>query len=654
MAENEIGTKIGGFSLLRSRNFVFLWLAYAISAVGDHLSEMALLKTQNALSADVDITPLTARMTFMFFVPFFVLATGAGWMADKLPRRAVMVTADILRCVVLFSFAKLIGWTQGWGTWGPFVPLLIVGIFAAMFSPARQALLPTLIRSDQLVRANGLISGLGIIATMISVALSGYLADRYVPTFAFRIDAVTFLMSAVFLLLINPPQRHVEDSKKKEKNSPLKELADGFRYIRSHRHLKELLIIASLVWFCAPLVNSVIPAIVRDVYGGSYATISSYRVYLGAGFVFGAIVISVMGDALRSEIAITWGLLGISISILIFAFSVFLPFDPVVLSSIGAVGVALAGMFAVAVMASFDSLMQRTTADRYRGRVFGVKDLCTTAALLLATGMLGVPQWTRVDRWVGWILIAVALITFVAGVWTMKVRLQRGPHGPKLNYLENLNEFISKFWWGMKRIGPSTVPRTGAVIVTSNHRNAADPLLLLAGMRYRILSFMIAAEYANWPIVHYMVTAAECIPVRRGTSEIGPTRQAMRYLQGGGGMGIFIEGGIVEPGQTPKPKDGVAMLALRTGAKVIPAYISGLTYRKGVVHDLLTRHRACVRYGPEVDLSEFQHAPKNRDIIRAATRKIHEAIYALAPDGETLPAETFSVEQDNPDTESST
>ncbi len=646
MAEHSTVTKTGGFSLLRNRNFVYLWLAYAISAIGDHLSEMALLKTQHALSVDVDITPLTARMTFMFFVPFFVLAAGTGWLADKLPRRAVMVTADILRCVVLFSFARLIGWTQDWGTWGPFVPLLIVGIFAAMFSPARQALLPTLIRSDQLVRANGLISGLGIIATMISVAMSGYLADRYAPTFAFRIDAITFLLSAVFLLLIKPPQLHVEDSKKKENTSPLKELADGFRYIKSHRHLKELLIIASIVWFCGPLVNSVIPAIARDVYGGSYATISSYRIFLGAGFVVGAILISILGDALRSEIAITWGLLGISLSIFIFALSVFLPFDPSVLSSIGAVGVTLAGLFAVAVMASFDSLMQRTTADRYRGRVFGVKDLCTTGALLVATGLLGVPQWTRVDRWVGWILLAVAVISLIAGLWTMKVRLRRGPHSPKLNYLENLNEFISKFWWGLKRVGPCTVPRTGAVIVTSNHRNSIDPLVLLAGVRYRILSFMIAAEYVNWPIVHYVIAAAECIPVRRGTRETGPTKQALRFLEQGRGLGIFIEGGIVRPGETPKPKDGVAMLALRTGAKVIPAYISGVTYRESVVLGLLTRHRARVRFGPAVDLSEFQHDPKNRDTIRAATRKIHEAIYALSTDGYTLPAETSSIEQD--------
>ena len=56
---------------------------------------------------------------------------------------------------------------------------MIVGIFAALFSPARAALLPTLIKDDQLVRANAMISGLGVIATMIAVAIGGKLADLY-------------------------------------------------------------------------------------------------------------------------------------------------------------------------------------------------------------------------------------------------------------------------------------------------------------------------------------------------------------------------------------------------------------------------------------------------------------------------------------------
>ena len=67
-----------GWSLIGNRNFLLLWCAYGVSAIGDHLSEMALLKTQDALSPDVDITPLNARMAFVFFVPFFLLGSSAG------------------------------------------------------------------------------------------------------------------------------------------------------------------------------------------------------------------------------------------------------------------------------------------------------------------------------------------------------------------------------------------------------------------------------------------------------------------------------------------------------------------------------------------------------------------------------------------------
>ena len=94
--------------LLSNRNFVLLWSAYGISALGDHLSEMAILKTQDALKPDVDITPLMARMTFMLFVPFLLLAPVAGLLADRFPRRGLMVLADVARAAIMISFGVLI------------------------------------------------------------------------------------------------------------------------------------------------------------------------------------------------------------------------------------------------------------------------------------------------------------------------------------------------------------------------------------------------------------------------------------------------------------------------------------------------------------------------------------------------------------------
>jgi len=620
--------------LVCNRNFVLLWCAYAVSAMGDHLSEMAILKTQNALDSSVDVTPLNARMSFMFFLPFFVLAPFAGLLADKLPRRMLMVCADLARFALMGCFAMLIGLTQGLGSWGPFLPLALIGLFAAVFSPARSALLPTLVRPEQLVRANGLISGLGIIATMAAAKLGGFLADNYDPLVAFRIDAATFLASAVFLMVMKPPRLHETAPTLSAKRSTAAELRAGLRYARAHRHVLELLAIASLVWFCGPLVNSVIPAVVRDVYHGSYEAMSNYRAFLGAGFILGAVTVALVGDSLRSELAITWGLVGISVGIAIFGSSVFLPMRPARLALIGAVGIVLAGMFAVAVMASFNSLLQRTVADRFRGRIFGVKDLCCTGALLCATGALGLPEFARVDRWVGYILFGVSALTLCAGGVTFVVRTRRSRLGSRLAAVENLNEFIAKFWWRLQRVGRPTVPLTGPAILVANHTCSADPLFLSAAVPYRPISFMVAAEFTNLPVARQFMRLIECIPVKRDGRDTAATKQAIRQLRAGNALGIFIEGRIVPPGEHAEPRDGAAVLALKTGAVVIPVHISGASPSNGILAGLLLRHRARVRFGRPVDMTEFLNSERSRDVIRAATDKIYTAILALAPAGE--------------------
>ncbi len=622
------------WELISNRNFALLWCAYGISAMGDHLSEMAILKTQRGASLGVQVTQIDARMTFLFFVPFFLFSPVTGWLADRLPRRGLMITADLIRCVIMLFFATLIAWAGRLGEWGHVSPLLLVGIFAAMFSPARSALLPTIIRQDQLVRANGMISGLGVIATMVAIMIGGYLIDRTNnPPAVFRIDAATFFASACFLWFLRPPPQRIDQGRHRGVLDTARELAGGFRYAACHRRVLELLAIAALVWFCGPLVKCVIPAIVRDAYGyvDSYQAISTYRAFLGVGFILGALVISILGSALRSEIAITWGLFGIAFGITVFAASVFLPAAHFTRAVMGAIGVGLAGMFGIAVLASFNALLQRIVPDRYLGRVFGVNNVCTTGSLLLATGLLGLPQKTPVDQYVGYILLVVAVATFTAGWITLRVRLRRSALTTPLTLARNVNELLVKFWWRFKRVGPSTVPRVGPVIIAANHTCSADPLLLHAGVNYRTISFMVAAEFTNWPIARTFMRLIECIPVRRGTRDTSATKQAIRHLREGKAVGIFIEGRIIPPGEHVEPKDGVAMLALKTGTTVIPAHISGTVYRDSIVAGLFVRHHARVRFGRPVDLSEFVDGKPGRETVRAATQKIFAAIQSLAP-----------------------
>jgi len=590
-------------NLFRNQGFLLLWAAYGVSAMGDHISEMAVLKSMDALNSD-QITRLQAMITFMFMLPFFVFGPISGLLADRLPRRGLMIFADVIRAVIMmFCFVYLLDQCRPLGTFGSFIPLMIVGIFAALFSPARSALLPTLIREEQLVRANAMISGLGVIATMIAVAIGGKLADKFDPVVSFHVDACTFILSAILLVFMRVPS---PKSIRRHPNVGFQAFKEGVRYTIQHRRVAQLIGIAVVVWLCGATVRSTIPALVRDVYGfHTYFQITLFQARLGGGMLLGAILLTILGNALRSEIAITWSLAGVGLSIGLIALSVFLPVSQFVAYHLGGLAVILAGVFATGVMASYNALLQRIVPDRLLGRIFGIRDLCTIAGLLLATGLIGIPPWQNIDRWVGWILVFVTLIVLSSAFMSLMIRMREGPFHKVVGFWWNVNEFYCKWWFRLKREGICTVPAEGPVIVVSNHTCSIDPLLLIASIPNRILGFLVAREYAHLPIGERFIRMIECIPVKRDHEDTAATRAALRHLKAGKALGIFIEGRIPKPGEVVEPKEGAVMLALHTNAIIVPAYISGTIYDDKVSKSFFRRHNARVRFGKPIDLRKY-------------------------------------------------
>ncbi len=238
---------------------------------------------------------------------------------------------------------------------------------------------------------------------------------------------------------------------------------------------------------------------------------------------------------------------------------------------------------------------------------------------LLATG-LSWPVWA-----------GLALMVLAAG-W-LCWRILRSPHPLKLAVLEELNHWLCRIWYRLRRDGPCTVPAEGPVIVVASHTCTADPLMICAACKYRNIAFMIAREYANLRFWRFFVRAIGCIPVRRDGRDVAATKQAIRHLKSGNALGLFIEGRIPDPGEDAELKHGAALLALRSGAPVIPCHIAGTVYRKGVLAGFLARHRARVRFGPPVDLGDLA-GKAGRDTLAVATRRIAEQIHALAPNGD--------------------
>ncbi len=236
---------------------------------------------------------------------------------------------------------------------------------------------------------------------------------------------------------------------------------------------------------------------------------------------------------------------------------------------------------------------------------------------------LGFDPWAAV--WLALVVLAVGMATMIG------LRMARTPYGLELAFCAVMNAGWARVMYRLRREGPCTVPGDGPVIVVANHTCAADPLMVIAGCyRRRVPSYLVAREFTNLPLLRYFTTLSRCIPVRRDGSDVEATKAALRHLRAGGALGVFIEGRIPKPGETRRPKDGPAMLALRSGAMVVPVHIRGTKYSESVWRSFFQWHRARVRFGPPVDLREWV-GRRDRPSVRQATQRIHEAIRALAP-----------------------
>lgn len=126
--------------------------------------------------------------------------------------------------------------------------------------------------------------------------------------------------------------------------------------------------------------------------------------------------------------------------------------------------------------------------------------------------------------------------------------------------------------------GGATLPRTGPLIVVANHTSNVDPPLVEAWLQPRLgrpIQFM-AKEQLFVPLLRPILRWYGSILVRAGGSDVEAYRDGLALLRQGGVLGVFPEGTRSADGRLGEAHQGVALLALRSGAPVLPVGISGL------------------------------------------------------------------------------
>ncbi|MHB1529207.1 MAG: MFS transporter [Acidiferrobacteraceae bacterium] len=562
------GLAAGFIQVLRTADFLRLWIGQVVSMLGDRLDQMGIVALYAAVGYR-SVTGVLAALAALAIAPQLAVSMIAGHVIDRYDRRWVLIASDGLRATLVLMLPLAF---RMYGTSGVYAVVLAVGTATAFFTPTKSSIIPRLVTTEGLPAANGLSAITNILATLIGSFVGAHLAhglgvDRgRPPTPFFMIDATTYLVSAFLVWRIVADLRPGGVQEK----TPRRQLAGLRPLLAGNPEIYWMLGAAVLFWAAAAVVYSAINSFAYVRFHQGVIGIGDMQASLGLGMLLGAFLAG--RDHRRSFAAGVWPLLfGTSIALW--------TLDYAGLWDLALISVVAVGVFAAWLVILVDTELQRATPDALRGRIFGLKQQLTAVAFIIPS--VAFHYDPDIDRDLPrLILVSLAVLAFAALVfivratWQALERAHRADWGtPWLNRLDGLNRILCERLHGLE-VEALTLPRSGGVLLAANHISGLDPMILIASVN-RPLRFLIAEdEYERWWL-KWLLRAIGCIPVRPGHSQHVFTA-AKRALQAGEVVALFPEGGIHRPGQFGHLKRGVALMAEQTGVPVFAAHITGV------------------------------------------------------------------------------
>lgn len=218
--------------LLRgNRNFRRLWLAQIVSEIGDWFYTLSIYTLLLQLTGRASSVALALVLQVL---PQTFIGPAAAVINDRLRRKHVMITADVVRFFVVLAMLLVQSRSMAWLIY----PLLLAEtIMAAFFEPARNSVIPNIAAKDEVLIANTLSSATWSVNLLIGASVGGLVAAFFGRNAVFLLNALSFLASGLLIKGMRFAEPHAESA------APLhpRDLVDfspvieGIRYIRSHR-----------------------------------------------------------------------------------------------------------------------------------------------------------------------------------------------------------------------------------------------------------------------------------------------------------------------------------------------------------------------------------------------------------------------------------
>jgi MFS family permease len=367
------------FKAFQYRDFRLMWIGACTSSIGSWMQIMAQAWLVYGLSHNSAF--LLGLDAFLGSIPIFLFSLVGGVMADRFDRRHVLLVSQYIQMMDA-SILTILVFTHTVHIWHVLLLSFISGLGQAFGGPAYQALIPTLVKKEDMPNAIALNSIQFNVARIIGPTLGGLTMAHLGDAWCFGLNALSFLAPVVTLIMVK-----TRFSPEKTTDSILTSMKQGIRYIRRQEGMQALMVLAFCMTALGIPMLTFLPVFVRRFHGDT----SVYTIFLvcsGLGSITGSLSVAALGNIRHKGRLALCLLICLGAGISGFALSPSVAVSGLMLFLSGA---ALIGVFAMV-----SSVVQLIVANEMRGRVMSVYNFAFRGGMPfgnLLTGWL-VPMYT--------------------------------------------------------------------------------------------------------------------------------------------------------------------------------------------------------------------------------------------------------------------
>ncbi len=541
-----------------------LLLAQAQVAFNDNAAKLMLVGLAQAVLPAKDAALTVCVLGGLLVVPFILFAPVVGWVSDRFSKRSVMHAALLFQIAVMLWIVGAIALRQ----LAPAIAgFFLLSVQACVFSPAKQGILKELVGAEHLGVAAGWMNTLSVLSILGGMVGGGWAFDHWTGELgnpwqgALKTGLVLTGGAVASWLVFLGVQRTQPQS---SENFHPGILVSHWKYVSELWREKPLRLAAlGIAYFFAfgSVLNLTVFQIGRELHAGQVGSVTTSAILLfiiGVGVAAGSLTAAAFSRK-RIELGLVpIGALGLMISMFVAGLSH-------VDSNIFKWGLFILGVFAGIFTVPLNAYLQAKAKDERRGRMIAAMELMVDGGALAAIAfqyfLAEIIHFSAPAQFLVMIIPSFAVACYV--IWLLPESLLRLSAA-----------IIARGIYKVRTIGVENLPKTGGVLLISNHVTYVDAVVLQLACPRTIRFVAYEGFHKTWWL-GWALRILGVIPIssRRAKDAV---RSVAGFLKRGEVVCIFPEGQLTRTGTLQGLRKGFELMAREGGAPVLPVYLDSL------------------------------------------------------------------------------